>query len=364
MKKKLLAAAVAGALASPLAFAQNVTIYGGIDVGVQRFSDYTPVGNANENFVQSGQDYTSRLGIRGSAEIAPGLTGLFVMEALILADIGGTSGGFGASTPPTTGTFWDRQVYGGIESKQWGALTIGRQYTHMFHTYGVGTWSVLTAAGTLAPSGVQVRQSNAIKYSSPKFGGLTVGLMYSPGALGGVDTTTQEPTTTTPDNGRYWDANVIWALGQFGVSAAHSRARTQIGVDSEDTTRNSITGKWDTGAFGIFAGWAQNERDARGALAAIDNTRYWIQPVVRFGGARNELFALWGESKNDAVAASDTTWWGVGYRHHLSKRTWAYAAYGNADNDAAATGVPQSSAAAATAGEDPTSIQLGIVTTF
>lgn len=354
MKKKLLAAAVVGALASPLAFAQNVTIYGGIDVGVQRFSDYTPVGNANENFVQSGQDYTSRLGLRGSAEIAPGLTGLFVIEALIVADTGSTSGG----------GFWDRQAYGGIESKQWGALTLGRQYTHMFHTYAVGTWSVLTAAGTLAPSGVQVRQSNAIKYSSPKFGGLTVGLMYSPGSVGGAEAVAQENTTTTPDNGRYWDANVIWAQGPFGVSAAHSRARTQTAVDSEDTTRNSITGKWDTGAFGIFAGWAQNERDAAGALPAIDNTRYWIQPVVRFGGARNELFALWGESKNDAVAASDTTWWGVGYRHHLSKRTWAYAAYGNADNDAAATGVPQSSATTATAGEDPTSIQLGMVTTF
>ena len=53
MNKKLLAVAVVGALASPAAFAQNVTIYGGIDVGYQNASNYA-TGSVNHNFITSG----------------------------------------------------------------------------------------------------------------------------------------------------------------------------------------------------------------------------------------------------------------------------------------------------------------------
>jgi len=133
MNKKLLAVAVVGALASPLAFAQTTTLYGGVDVGVQRASNYSSVANANKNFVQSGQDYTSRLGFKGSDDIAPGITALYVLETQLAADTGTVN----------TPDLFTRQAYAGIESKQWGALTLGRQYDHMFGGYALGSFSIL-----------------------------------------------------------------------------------------------------------------------------------------------------------------------------------------------------------------------------
>ena len=142
MNKKLLAVAVVGALASPLAFAQTTTIYGGIDVGYQNESNYAN-GSVNHNFVMSGGDYTSRIGFKGSDDLAPGLTAVYVLESGITADNGGTD----------SQGFWQRQVYGGLDSKQFGALTIGRQYSHMFNQAGVGWWSTLTVAGGNNPAG-------------------------------------------------------------------------------------------------------------------------------------------------------------------------------------------------------------------
>ncbi|MEW5887457.1 MAG: porin, partial [Pseudomonadota bacterium] len=74
MQKKLIVAAVAGALAAPLAIAQsNVTIYGIADVGVEWGSS----GNGTKFRVQSGQESGSRLGFKGSEDLGGGLKANF-----------------------------------------------------------------------------------------------------------------------------------------------------------------------------------------------------------------------------------------------------------------------------------------------
>lgn len=360
-KKKLLAVAVVGALASPFAFAQNVTIYGGVDVGVQRASNYAP-GEINKNFVTSGGWYTSRVGLKGSKNVGTGLTGLFVIEAGLSADTGTQElASAGDVNTNSAGAFWNRQAYGGLESKQWGALTIGRQYTHMFHAYEVGTGTVLSLAGTLTPAAVHsLRAANSVKYSSPRFAGFTFGALWSPG-----EDTKGEPTTTNPKDGQYWDANVIWKQGPFGVAFAHSNIKTQAAGLTSDQKRNQITGRWDSGAFGIMGGYATNKAPAVIAGAANDFTNLWIQPVFRFGG-NNELYGLWARQKDKLAAASNTTWYGVSMRHLLSKETWVYAGYGKAKNDNAVFRAPTTFAAAATGvnGQNPTGIQVGVATTF
>lgn len=354
MNKKLLAVAVAGALASPLAFAQSTTIYGGVDVGYQNAANYTAGGDEGHHFIQSGQDYTSRVGLKGSDDLMPGVTALYVLEAGISVDQG---------TQDSAG-FWQRQAYGGIESKQWGAITLGRQYTVMHNNYGAGTWSVLTAAGTLNPSGHIVRASNAIKYSSPNFSGFRVAALWTPKATGG------ENTTADIDNGKMWEAGVLWAAGPFGASFTHGNLKAQAGTARGETKRNQITGKWDNGAFGVFAGWAKDTLTDASSIALTGDTEIkhlWVQPLFRFGGS-NELFGLWARVKAEGDGLGDNakaTWWGVGYRHYMTKRTWLYAAYGTVRNDDDAAFTPTTFAAGTPAfGEDPRALQLGVATTF
>ena len=352
MNKKLLAVAVVGALASPAAFAQNVTIYGGIDVGYQNASNYAD-GSTNHNFITSGGDYTSRIGFKGSDDVAPGMTAVFVLESGLSADTGAADG-----------TFWQRQVYGGLDSKQWGALTIGRQYTHMFNQGGLGGWSTLTLAGWLNPEGYGggtatqlVRASNYVKYSSPSFSGVTFGLGWSPSARNAA-----EPTTGPSNNGKYWDGQVSWRSGPFGVAFAHNAEKAATATTNDELKRNQLTGKWDNGVMGVFGGYAKDT--ASGDSGNGDIKRYWIQPVFRFGG-NNEIFGIWGKSKfNDGAGDVKATWWGLAARHYMTKRTWVYAGYGNTKNDDGVNGSPTTFAASVADGRDPRGVQVGIATTF
>lgn len=366
MNKKLLAVAVVGALASPAAFAQNVTIYGGIDVGYQNASNYA-AGNANHNFVTSGGDYTSRIGFKGSDDIMAGTTAVFVMEAGINADTGTSD-----EAKPNTG-FWQRQVYGGLDSKQMGALTIGRQYTHMFNQYGTGTWSVLTLAGTLNPAGFSagtggqmVRASNYIKYSSPTFSGFSAGVGWSPSARSAAEP--QASPADPTDNGKYWDGQVSWRSGPIALAFAHNNEKFAGATSTGELKRNQFTGKWDNGVFGVFAGYAKDTADGTtlfGAGATADIKHYWIQPVFRFGG-NNELFGLWSRNKLEAGGESPkVTFFGITGRHYMTKRSWVYAAYGTAKNDDGLAAAPTTFAATvADDGRNPRGIQVGVATTF
>ena len=312
MNKKLLAVAVVGALASPLAFAQNVTLYGGIDVGLQRADSGQ---DGAKNFVTSGSWYTSRVGFKASDDIGPGLSAVLVAESGINADTGTTD----------TAGFWQRQVYGGFDSKQWGALTVGRQYTHM-HNQSAGTGSLLatTLAGTLGFSGHTVRSSNSVKYSSANYGGFNFGALYGFGE-----------STASESNGRYWEAHVGYAMKPFAVDVATARTKTDTATVEGDAKRNQFVGKWDTGAFGVAVGLATDKTS--GDLPEGDQRVLWIQPGFRFGGS-NEIYATFATRKDKVNDDADSKWWGVAYRHLFTKRTYAYANVGvtsNGDNLAA-----------------------------
>jgi len=355
MNKKLLAVAVVGALASPLAFAQNVTLYGGIDVGVQR-ADSGQEGS--KMFVTSGSWYTSRLGIKASDDIGPGLSAVLVAESGIFADTGGTD----------TAGFWQRQVYGGLDSKQWGALTIGRQYTHM-HNQSAGTGSLLatTLAGTLGFSQHLTRASNSIKYSSANYGGFNFGALYSFGHTstgdGSTNATSGEDTTFS-DNNKYWEAHVGYAMKPFAVDFAHGVRKAETAAGDNDRKRNQLVGKWDTGAFGVALGYATDKTDND----SIDRRVIWVQPGFRFGGS-NEVYASWAKAKDKTDAEADTTWIGVAYRHLFTKRTYAYASYGQTSNDNGASQIPYSYAGPAPTGvggfdEDAKAFNVGIAQEF
>ena len=337
MNKKLLAVAVVGALASPLAFAQNVTLYGGVDMGLQHADSGQ---HGMKNFVSSGQWYTSRVGLKGSDDLTGGLYGLFQLESGLAADTG-------ASDEASTGALWQRTAMAGVGNKAWGELTFGRQYTHMFNQHNPALLGT-TLAGTIGPSGMggadtgasvsgtaknpePTRADNYIKYSSPSFSGINFGLGYSTGVIAKED-------TANTDNGKFWDGHVGYAMKPFSIDFAHSAWKVASATASNQLKRNQLVGLWDSGAFGVLVGFAKDKDDS----TTIDQRRIWVQPVARFGG-NNEVYGLWAQMKDKAPATEQkTTWLGVAYRHLLSKRTYAYANWGRAKNDGGALNSPQS----------------------
>lgn len=343
MKKKLLAAAVVGALASPVAFGQ--TLYGIVDLGYQnaKHSD----GDVNKHFMVQGQHSGSRLGVRGSEDLAGGTYAMYQIEFNIQADNG---------DPAATGT--QRLTFVGLGSKAWGELTLGQQYTHQFHTIAVGSASAYATFTSIAGHVPELtRASNSIKYSSPVMGGFAVGFLWGLSGTGATE------ATAAGADADYWDAAIRYTPGPFGVALGYGVGTvTAAGVETE-TTSTQLSANWDNRAFGIYGNWWQDEVEA-GPLTTRDATIMSLSGVARFGG-RHELYALWGTGENETVgAAADFDFWAIGYQHVASKRTRFYAAIAQNKNEAGAASIPTAFAAPVAAGYDPRGFQLGVVHTF
>jgi predicted porin len=353
MKKKLLAAAVVGALASPAAFAQT-TVYGIIDVGYQNAKHAG--GDVNKDFIVSGQKDRSRLGVRGSEDLAGGIYAMYQTEFTLTADTGATDASGMTSAITMVG----------LGSKAWGEFTLGRQYTHVFHNNSAGqaarTETFASAAGLMPRN---VRASNSVKYSSPRFGGVTVGALWAPSVTDGA--AVSEPTAADADT-NYWDVGVIWRGPAFGAGAAYGLLKVETAAGETETTLPGVFAYFDNKAFGIYGAYSLLETEGPTGATTSDITAWTISGVFYFGG-RNELYAMYGQREDEgtlAGAGNEASFWGIALMHRLSKRTTVYAGYGQVENDGPSTLAPNAFATgtAVAAGFDPRGIQIGLAHSF
>jgi predicted porin len=334
MKKKLLAVAVVGALASPAALAQ--TLYGIVDVGYQN-SKYSDA-DTNKHFIQSGQHSGSRFGVRGSEDLAGGTYAMYQIEFDITADTGATS----------ASGMTQRLTFVGLGSKAWGELTLGRQYTHTFHTFAVGSASGYgTFSSFYTNTGIATRASNSVKYSSPNMGGFSVGALWAPG---------ETTTAGTSGDGDYMDFAVRYTPGPFGVSVSHAMESDEPGGNDEDMTQ--ITANWDNRAWGIYGGYIQAADDND----TFDANAWWINPVIRFGG-RHELYAVYGQGEDD-ISTAEFDYFAITYQHVMSKRTRIYTSIGRVSNDNGAAAKLNAQAGTPAGGYDPRGFQIGLLHSF
>ena len=97
MKKLAIATALAAMVTA--ASAQNVTVYGVIDTGLQKYD----TGSANVTRATDGILATSRLGFRGTEDLGGGITAGSVLEGKVVP----SAGTLGSTT--TTGQSFDRE---------------------------------------------------------------------------------------------------------------------------------------------------------------------------------------------------------------------------------------------------------------
>ena len=220
MNNKLMALAVAGALAAPAAaFAQssNVTIYGRANLGLDSYSATGATAGPAFDYRSRNRIYDagSRLGFTGSEDLGSGLKAIFLMESGVNIDNGGTTGQSGAPNA-NVGTLSSRVGHVGLESSSWGRLTFGK--SHVW--WGNGSIeqtgaNYLSAAvpsfyGLLARGmnvGVQ-RVPNTVQYSAA-MGGYALQVSYSPGG--------EAQSAGNNTDGKLW---AITAQGQWGPFAA------------------------------------------------------------------------------------------------------------------------------------------------
>jgi predicted porin len=365
MQKKLIVAAVAGALAAPLALAQsNVTIYGIADVGVEWGSS----GNGTKFRVQSGQESGSRLGFKGSEDLGGGLKANFQLEAGFSLDNGAfTNHGQGTPAPGTnvaatydSGTLFARQAWAGV-SGSFGAVNIGRMYTPIFYVAAGGDPAGLGTVATLANVwGLGSRANNAVEYVSPTMGGFGLRANYSTGEENNVNTDAKK-------EGQQWGLNGTWGGGPVWVGAAYQEIRgaTLPSTTAEKTKNWLVAGTYDFGMVKLFAGW--NDSKTSGSAGDSIKFRVWDIGATVKAGPGQVVFA-YGDRKDKLGDARDNRLVGVGYDYPLSKRTNLYAFYARVSNkDGFANGVLNSATLTGLTpnlGYDPKALQLGLRHTF
>jgi len=175
MKRSHFSVACLGLFATPFAHAQSsVTLYGLLDVGIQ----YTNNAGTGSLIRQtSGNINGSRFGLRGNEDLGGGLAAIFVLE-------GGVTLNNGKSAQD--GRLFGRQAYVGLASKEYGTVSLGRQYDAFTDTLIPLSATSINFGDTAFAHPFDndemihsFRLSNTAKYASPVYRGLKFEAQYA-----------------------------------------------------------------------------------------------------------------------------------------------------------------------------------------
>ncbi|HET7098211.1 MAG TPA: porin [Casimicrobiaceae bacterium] len=239
MNKKLVAVAIAGLLAAPLAQAQtaNVTLYGRLNLdfewvngayinpypGIVQPASCTVghnAGTVNGCITTNPKQFrvssnSSRFGLRGTESLGGGLNAIFQVESSLSPDSG-------------TGTLAGRDSFVGLQGN-WGTFRIGRfhaPYDNIHEIWGdnptlltsIMATSSLWAQGwtSKANGGFDDRVSNSVRWDSPVFSGFQLQFQYGNGPGSG----TEGGSSTAAPNTGVWSGGIFYNNGPLVIGGA------------------------------------------------------------------------------------------------------------------------------------------------
>jgi len=386
MNKKLLAAAVAGALAMPgIALAQSsVTISGFFKVGFEDLNIGNPsAARAGMNTSETRMvDNSSRIIFTATEDLGGGLAavGQFDFRPIMTNGGGSTASG---------------NDFVGLKSNSWGQVTFGQWDLHYMDTAdtillkggALEAWNVSLmsyAGGGGVGIANDTRTPNVIKYDSPNWNGFAFTAAYSTNAVG---TTRQAadllatPATTTRKGDGYTFAPTYTANNwQVGYSYWNAKPDAPEAIISQATAAVSADQRSDRlwgyylwNGFRVGLSWDRSRlTDPSGKISGdISNRNAWSIPLSYETGPHT-FYVTYTKAQDDSSwntvtggTDSSAKMIAVAYNYDLSKLTSVGVTYAKINNGANAnynlfTSVPLGGDAGSVVhdGEDPRIIQL------
>lgn len=316
MKKSLLALAVLAAFAGAAQAQTSVTVYGRMDIGLQKASGTsTTIGRGDNNVI----------GFKGTEDLGGGLSALFQAEMRFEPDTGTAESG-------NRRPLFQGQTRVGLKG-DFGTIRLGRGLTAMqepiggFDPWATQTVAALNPAPQLAgynssplqAGSAQNRFDNALFYNTPSFGGFQVNATIA----------TKEDAYTVPTVGT--TAFVPVAERPVSLSATYGNGPIAAMVGYErnhsDTKMWVVAGSYKVGMANIMGSFAQQKDFADAKTKA-----FTVGADVGVGTGNVKVG--FGQSKVDATDVKSRKL-GVGYWHNLSKRTYLYTDYARTKVDGA-----------------------------
>jgi len=368
MNKKLMAAAVAGVLVAPAAFAQssNVQLYGRINGGI----DYYKATGSDATFAGPGADRSgrirvfdnsSRVGLRGTEDLGNGLKAIFQIETGVNIDNGPSQTGQGGQANASTGFWGTRDTWGGLQGN-WGRITYGRQ--SLFWVNGVNApfagawinteipWTNGTNLGRVSGTGVvAARVSNTIQYTSPTWAGNNFTLTWSPSSRETVQNDGLNIDTDATIYGATWRGTFGPIYAQLDYAVVQSNTGQLINGTAPLTP--GFQQKGTLYKAGLGWGYLPGARVSVIAARVYNNAplglaqgtkvykdAYTVNWYHTFGNFQVMAQYGWtGDLKKCNVvdtavcSSSSSNGYMVGARYLMSKRTWLYLSYNKVSND-------------------------------
>jgi predicted porin len=351
MQKKLIAVAVAGALAAPAAALAQSTVqvfgnmymeYGFINQGANNVGGADP---ANPDFLQSPG---SEIGFKGEEKLGGGMSAWF--QCASTADIRGQGPqGFCSrnSAIGLKGSFgnffiglWDnpykRSRVGNTGARDTGAFGTA----HLLHG-GPGTLAI-----GATPNAFARRQQNSINYDTPVFGGFQ-GMV----SVSSTNTSTNALASAATAKQRNFSVAGVYRQGPLaiGVGYANNDKTYAAGTDADAW---HISASYQLGSVKLGAAYVDMDGNPT-AATNVERKNYHLGAEWKLSGPHNVHFAYTraGDTKgslgstlgggaasvnNPAVNAAGNTGaklWQVKYVHDLSKRTFTSVGYTHLKND-------------------------------
>lgn len=271
-------------MAGAAAAKSSVTVYGTVDGGYgfeqYRYHQRDERASATHSGFRDGYLKSDRIGFKGSEDISENLRVLYHLESEFHVGTGETA----SST-----NFYHRKSIVGLSGKRWGTLTLGRQKdaSDDFMDLNV-TKSLGKMKRTFGGHGV--RRDNMIKYLSPEFSGLRIGVGYAPG---GVDPLEIDGQVTNSDREHFFMAGAHYTAGalQLAASLDRERANDKSGRSLGYTVSNWIlSAAYDFGHVELYMAYGRDRNGKMKSPGNVGSKTFGSYRVPGLGAFDNDGF--------------------------------------------------------------------------
>lgn len=242
MKKAALALGILAASTSAAWAQSTVQLYGIMDVGL-RATTNAAVGSSKKTVVPGGMSQ-SRLGINVTEDLGGGLKAIANLEHRLNSDTGTAA----------AADFW-RQSWVGIQSADFGRITLGRQYNILFDIY-TSTYASFKYSPYIEAYKPEIglsmgaRQDNMVKY------------LFETGPIRGE---LQVSAGEGNSQNKSYGGLLRYAQGAFSLGGAFLQVEDTLGKKVKGYTAG---GAYTDGPLYVNLSWASNKFDQGGLLGA------------------------------------------------------------------------------------------------
>jgi predicted porin len=321
MKKHLIAAAVAAAVAVPAA--AQVTVYGAIGYGIEQNDTTSSTTTATQGSNGLG---TSVLGFRGSEDLGGGMKANFQLEGGLNTPDGTLGSTTTSSANAKTNQLFNRQSWVGV-SGGFGDIRMGRTATATKDIEGFGDLGANMFDVGASVDSYTDRFGTTVRYQTPTFSGINLVVTNTQGL-------SAEAANTGVEAGQEINAYVLnYSTGPLKVGVGKAESKTAAGFNASNTLFGA---SYDLGVATIEVAYQTEKPDANGTDKLTQ-----IGAIIPLGKGV-DVRVNYSNLDIAGATATDIKYTGAMAVYSMSKRTRAFlgmrdASYGSGGSASDAT---------------------------